>query len=60
MNQFQMFYNSHNKLAKQNEHFIELIKDKVNPLTNKDLKQLIKNFPERWKRFSGYVGKLKN
>ncbi len=37
-----------------------MIKDKHNPLTNADLIALIKRSPDRWSRYSKFIGKLTN
>ena len=58
MNQKQMFYVSQRHIADADHHFMELINDKDNPLTNADLVQLVKRFPTRWARYSKFIGKL--
>ena len=60
MNQKQHYEASRAKLADANKHFMELISDPVNPLTNTDLIRLVKKFPARWSRFAGFIGKLPN
>ena len=58
--QYQMFYEAQSKIADADHHFMDLIKDPVNPLTNKDLIQLVARFPQRWERYAGYIGTLAN
>lgn len=58
--QLQYFYDSHRHIADRHEHVMELINHPTNPLTNKDLAALIERFPQRWKRFEGFLGKLKD
>ena len=56
--QLQMYWAAEQKLFDANRAFMEMVNDPVNPLTNQDLERLIDRFPERWERFSGFVGKL--
>ena len=56
--QQQMFYQEARKISEADQHFMDLIKDPVNPLTNNDLVRLVARFPERWSRYSGFIGKL--
>ena len=56
--QQQLFNEAHRKLADADQHFMDLIKDPVNPLTNDDLIKLVERFPQRWDRYSGFIGKL--
>ncbi len=58
--QLQIYYKSRQQTSIQNNHFIDIVNDKCNPLTNNDLEQLVIRFPERWAKFSGYIGTLKN
>lgn len=58
--QLQMFYDEQRKIGEVNRHFMEMITDPDNPLTNKDLAALIERFPQWWGRFEGYLGKLKD
>lgn len=58
--QYQMFQESQERLFERNLHFLEMVADPINPLTNQDLIRLIERFPERWSQFSGWIGKLKD
>ncbi len=57
--QMQMYQEAERKLAEANEAFMDMVNDPVNPLTNDDLERLIARWPERYGRFSGFLGKLK-
>jgi len=57
--QLQMYREAERKLADANEAFMDMVKDPVNPMTNDDLERLIARWPERYGRFSGFLGKLK-
>ena len=39
-------------------HFMEMVQHPTNPLTNDDLRKLVDRFPERWARFSNWIGRL--
>lgn len=56
--QVQMFYQAQEQIAQADQHFMDMIKDPVNPLTNADLAALVEKYPQRWSRYSGYIGKL--
>lgn len=55
-----MYESARRNLAELNLHFMEMIKDENNPLTNDDLARLIKRNPAIWRRYEGFVGKLKD
>ncbi len=57
--QMQLYKEAERKLAEANQAFMDRVKDQVNPLTNEDLERLIARWPERYGRFSGFLGKLK-
>ncbi len=57
--QMQLYKEAERKLAEANEAFMDMVNDPVNPLTNDDLERLIARWPERYGRFSGFLGKLK-
>ena len=57
--QMQMYQEAERKLADANEAFVDMVNDPVNPMTNDDLERLIARWPERYGRFSGFLGKLK-
>ena len=57
--QMQMYREAERKLAEANEAFMDMVNDPVNPMTNDDLERLIARWPERYGRFSGFLGKLK-
>jgi hypothetical protein len=46
-------------MFEQNRAFMDMVNDPVNPMTNADLEALIKRKPEKYSRFSGFLGKLK-
>ena len=58
--QMQYFWESHKRLADADKAFLELVNDPKNPMTNDDLSRLIARYPERYGRFAGFVGKLKD
>ena len=58
--QLQMFYAAHAKIAAENSAFMDMVNDQHNPMTNADLEKLIARHPERYGRFSGFLGKLAN
>lgn len=55
----QLYKEAERKLAEANQAFMDMVNDPVNPLTNEDLERLIARWPERYGRFSGFLGKLK-
>lgn len=57
--QHQFFSESDRKVSEQNRAFMDMVNDPVNPMTNADLDALIKRKPEKYSRFSGFLGKLK-
>lgn len=57
--QHQLFYEAQHKMFEQNRAFMDMVNDPVNPMTNADLEALIKRKPEKYSRFSGFLGKLK-
>ena len=57
--QMQLYKEAERKLAEANQAFMDMVNDPVNPLTNDDLERLIARWPERYGRFSGFLGKLK-
>lgn len=57
--QHQLFDEAQHKMFEQNRAFMDLVNDPVNPMTNADLEALIKRKPEKYSRFSGFLGKLK-
>ena len=48
------------RIFEQNEVFLELVNHPTNPMTNRDLERLIERRPDRYGRFAGFVGKLKD
>lgn len=58
--QMQIYREVERDIAAGNSLFMDLIKDKKNPLTNADLKELIKRNPGRWSKYKGFIGKLKD
>ena len=57
--QLRMFYAAHDRIAAQNEAFLELASHPTNPMTDDDLRKLIERNPERYGRFANFLGKLK-
>ena len=57
--QMQLYKEAERKLAEANEAFMDMVNDPDNPMTNDDLERLIARWPERYGRFSGFLGKLK-
>lgn len=58
--QVQLYRDAEEKIAAANIHFMDMVNDPINPLTNDDLAKLVERFPQRWERFSSYIGKLPN
>jgi hypothetical protein len=58
--QLQMCRDAERRLFERNQAFLDMVSDPVNPLTNSDLKRLIERNPERYGRYSGFIGKLKD
>jgi len=56
--QLQMYWAAELKLFEANREFLELVSHPTNPLTNQDLERLIARWPERYERYSGWLGKL--
>lgn len=56
--QGQMFWDAHDKIAGLNAAFMDLVNDPANPMTNDDLRKLIKKSPDIYGRFAGFIGKL--
>ena len=57
--QMQMYREVEQKIFRENQAFMDMVNDPVNPLTNEDLERAIARWPERYGRFSGFLGKLK-
>jgi len=55
MDQKQMFYAAHRKIADTNILFLEMVKD---GLTRAELEAAIAKRPELWERFAGFLPKL--
>ena len=60
MNQLQMFYEVQRKLGEGDRAFMELVNHPTNPMTNADLKALLERHPDRYSRYAGFVGKLRD
>lgn len=58
--QLQMFYEEHAKIAARDHAFMAFVNDPDNPITNQDLERIIARWPERYGRYAGFVGKLKD
>ncbi len=58
--QMQIYEEVRKNIAGGNELFMEMIKDKENPMTNNDLRALVARRPDKWGRFKGFIGKLKD
>ena len=58
--QQQLYESSRQRLADSDHAFMELINHKTNPMTNADLAALIERRPEKYSRYSKYIGKLKD
>lgn len=56
--QMQIYEQERERIASRNRMFIDMVNDPHNPLTNDDLVKLVAKFPERWGRFSGFIGNL--
>ena len=54
MNQLQMFYTEHKKIAECNELFLELAKD----MTKSELQKLIERRPSLWGKYSNWLDVL--
>lgn len=58
-NQYHLCSSARQRVADENEVFLQMVNSKTNPLTQSTLKRMIKNFPTRWKRFENWLPKLK-
>ena len=56
--QYQMYREAEQRLFDRNNAFLEMVNDPVNPMTNQDLERLIARWPERYERYSNWLGKL--
>jgi hypothetical protein len=56
--QLQMFQAAHRRVADANIAFMEMVTCKENPLTQRDLKALIRRNPDRYSRFAHWINKL--
>lgn len=57
--QYQLYEEAQQKLFDENRAFMDMVTDRVNPMTNADLEVLIKRKPEKYGKFYGFLGKLK-
>lgn len=57
MNQLQMFYQEQRKIADGDNLMMEMIRN--SEITNDELAELIKKRPEKYGKFAGFVGKIK-
>ena len=53
--QMEMFWESHNRLARRNEAFLDAVKD---GMTRQELESLIKRRPNIWGAYSHWLDKL--
>ena len=58
--QMKMFEESQQHLSNADKAFMEMVTQLENPMTNQDLERLIVRWPERFGRFSNWLGKLKD
>ena len=58
--QLQMMRDAEQRIFRLNEAVMGLINHPTNPMTNQDLERLIAQWPERYGRFSGFLGALKD
>ena len=56
--QLELYEQARQGIARMNLAFMEMITSKDNPLTNDDLQKMIARWPERYGRFSQFLGKL--
>ena len=57
MNQVQMFYQEQRKIGEGNDLMMEMIRN--SEITNDELAALVKKRPEKYGRFAGFVGHIK-
>jgi hypothetical protein len=57
--QYQLYQKAQSKLFDENRAFMDMVNCPTNPMTNADLEALINRNPEKYGRFSGFLGKLK-
>ena len=55
MNQKQMYYQAVRKQTDADLVFMEMIKHPTDPLTADELRRLIAKYPQRWKRYEGFI-----
>lgn len=60
MDQLQLYWLAHRRIAEENNHFLEMISDPYNPLTSHDLELLIERYPSRWGRFEKFIPTLRD
>lgn len=60
MDQLQLYWLAHRRIAEENNHFLEMISDPENPLTSHDLELLIERYPSRWGRFEKFIPTLRD
>lgn len=53
-----MFFNSQERMFRENEAFMDMVNHPTNPMTKTDLERLIARNPERYSRFSGFLNTL--
>lgn len=58
--QMQMFEESQQRLFSAHQAFMDMVNHPTNPMTNQDLERLIVRWPERYGRFSNWLGILKD
>ena len=58
--QMQMWAESQQRLFAAHRAFMDMVNHPTNPMTNQDLERLIAQWPERYERFSGFLGTLKD
>ena len=56
--QYQMYREAEQRIFDRNALFLELVNHPTNPMTNQTLERLIARWPERYERYSGWLGKL--
>jgi len=56
--QLQIFYEEDRKIGDGNELFMEMVRDGT--MTNQSLAAMIKRRTQKWGRFAGFIGKLKD
>jgi len=60
LTQMQHYWKAHRHTADLNEAFMDMVNDKVNPITSTDLRALIERRPDVYGRFKNWIEVLES